>query len=205
MATRVIRARFATTLALNWWAFVLRGLVALVIALIAFLMPKGTAMALTLLFGAFAFVDGVLGLIAAVRRMQAGERWGWLALSGAVGVLVGLIVAIAPFTASLALAVFLWASIGIWALLSGALELAAAVRLRREIEGEFWLGLAGALSLAMGVAVLWMLFTRPEGSLVALGWLLGLYAALFGAIMLALGLLLRRIAREAEAHDGAAR
>lgn len=180
------------SLSRNWWAFVLRGVLALIIAVLAFVMPAESLLALTLVFGAFAFADGVFGLVAAIRNIRKGERWGWLMFSGLLGIATGVVVVVSPFVATLVLATFLWASIAFWSVFSGVLEIVAAIRLRKEIKGEIWLILSGLLSVTLGVFVTWMLLTRPLESFLALGWLLGFYAAFFGAMMLLLGLRLRR-------------
>ena len=177
------------SLSRNWWAFVLRGVLALIIAVLAFVMPAEALLALTLVFGAFAFADGVFGLVAAIRNIRKGERWGWLMFSGILGIATGVV-----------LAAFLWASIAFWSVFSGALEIAAAIRLRKEINGEIWLILSGLLSVVLGVVVTWMLLTRPVESFLALGWLIGFYAAVFGVMMILLGLRLRK----ADRSDGAA-
>ncbi|HEY9040142.1 MAG TPA: HdeD family acid-resistance protein [Roseovarius sp.] len=179
------------SLSKNWWAFVLRGVLALIIAVLAWFMPAEAILALTLVFGAFVFADGVFGLVAAVRQVRKGERWGWLAFSGALGILTGLVVLVSPFVATFVLAVFLWASIAFWAIFSGVFEIITAVRLRAEIEGEVWLGLSGIVSVVLGVFVIWFLLTSPAESLLALGWLLAIYAAIFGVTMILLGLKLR--------------
>lgn len=180
------------SLSKNWWAFVLRGVLALIIAGLAWFMPAESVLAFTLVFGAFAVADGVFGLIAAVRQMREGERWGWLALSGVLGILTGIVVVVSPFVATVVLATFVWASIAIWSIFSGAFEITTAIRLRKEIEGEIWLGLSGLVSLLLGAMVIWFMFTMPVGSLLALGWLLAIYAAIFGVTMIMLGLKLRR-------------
>ena len=180
------------SLSRNWWAFVLRGVLALIIAVLAFVMPAEALLALTLVFGAFAFADGVFGLVAAIRNIRKGERWGWLMFSGILGIATGVVVVVSPFVATLVLATFLWASIAFWSVFSGVLEIVAAIRLRKEIKGEIWLILSGLLSVTLGVFVTWMLLTRPLESFLALGWLLGFYAAFFGAMMLLLGLRLSR-------------
>lgn len=181
----------------NWWAFVLRGVVALTIAVLAFVMPAESLLALTLVFGAFAFADGVFGLVAAIQNIRKGDQWGWLMFSGIVGIATGVIVVVSPFAATLVLATFLWTSIAFWSIFSGVLEIMAAIRLRKEIQGEIWLGLSGLASVVLGGAVTWMLLTRPLESFLALGWLLGFYAALFGVLMILLGLRLRSIHRSA--------
>lgn len=183
------------TLARNWWLFVLRGVLALIIAVLAFLMPAASLLALTLVFGAFSFADGIFGLLAAIRNIREGRRWGWLMVSGLLGIVTGIIVVISPFVATLVLATFLWASIAFWSVFSGLLEMAAAIRLRKEIKGEIWLILSGLLSVVLGVIVTWMLLTRPLESFLALGWLIGFYAAVFGLMMILLGLRLRKADR----------
>lgn len=155
-------------------------------------MPAESLLALTRVFGAFAFADGVFGLVAAIRNIRKGKRWGWLMFSGLLGIATGVVVVVSPFVATLVLATFLWASIAFWSVFSGVLEIVAAIRLRKEIKGEIWLILSGLLSVTLGVLVTWMLLTRPLESFLALGWLLGFYAAFFGAMMLMLGLRLRR-------------
>jgi uncharacterized membrane protein HdeD (DUF308 family) len=180
------------SLSKNWWAFVLRGVLALIIAGLAWFMPVEAVLALTLVFGAFAFADGVFGLIAAVRQMREGERWGWLAFSGVLGILTGIVVVVSPFMATFVLTFFLWASIAVWSILSGAFEIASAIRLRKEIEGEIWLGLSGLLSILLGAVVIFFLTFSPASSLFALGWVLAIYAAVFGVTMILLGLKLRK-------------
>ena len=109
------------SLSRNWWAFVLRGVLALIIAVLAFVMPAEALLALTLVFGAFAFADGVFGLVAAIRNIRKGERWGWLMFSGILGIATGVVVVVSPFVATLVLATFLWASIAFWSVFSGCL------------------------------------------------------------------------------------
>ncbi len=183
------------TLSRNWWAFVLRGVLSLVIAVLAFIMPAESLLALTLVFGAFSFADGLFGLVAAIRNIRKGERWGWLMFSGLLGIATAVVVVVSPFVATLVLATFLWASIAFWSVFSGVLEIAAAIRLRKEIKGEVWLILSGLISVVLGIIVTWMLLTRPLESFLALGWLIGFYAAIFGVMMILLGLRLRKADR----------
>ena len=182
-----------STLAPNWKMFVLRGVLALVIGVLAWLLPAASVMALTLLFAAFAFADGVLALWAGVTNLRAGTRWGWLILGGLLGIATGAVVVLSPIVATLVLAVFLWSMVSFWAIATGVVQIVAAIRLRREITGEWVLALGGLVSILLGAAVLWVLLTSPEGSVLALGWLLGIYAILFGILMIMLGLRLRKL------------
>ena len=173
------------SLSQNWWLFVLRGVLALIFAALAFWMPQSALLAMTIMFGAFSLVNGAFNLFAAVRHIQKKERWGWLLFSGIVGL-------VAPWVATIVLASFLWASVGFWAIFTGVLEISAAVRLRREIKGEIWLALSGLLSIILGAIVLWIFFTRPVESFVAAGWLLGFHAAVYGVTLLFLSWSLRK-------------
>lgn len=184
------------SLAPNWWTFMLRGTLALIIAVLALAMPSEAVLALTLVFGAFSFADGIFGLWSGIRNIRKGERWGWLVVSGILGIATGLIVLILPFVATFVVAVFLWIMIAFWSIASGIFEIAAAIRLRREIKGEWLLMLSGLISVVLGVAVTWFLLTNPVASLLALGWLLGLYAAIFGVTLLLFGWKLRRLDRQ---------
>jgi uncharacterized membrane protein HdeD (DUF308 family) len=185
--------RLLCSLSTNWWAFVVRGALALVLSALAFWMPTQALLAFTLVFGAFSFADGVLVLIAAVYNIREGQRWGWLAFSGTLGILTGIVVIVWPLTASLALASFLWASIAFWSIFTGVFEIFAAIRLRHEIRGEIWLILSGAISVVLGGIVIWLFLTRPLETFVAAGWLLASYALISGIILTLLGLRLRRL------------
>lgn len=182
----------------NWWLFVLRGALSLIFAVLAFWMPTGALLAFALVFGAFSLVDGVFGLISAVRNIRKDERWGWLAFSGVLGILAGIVVIVSPLVATLVIATFMWASVATWSIFTGVLEISAAVRLRKEIKGEFWLALSGALSVALGVFVFWMFLTRPVESFLAAGWLIGAYALFSGIILTMLGMKLRKWGKATE-------
>jgi uncharacterized membrane protein HdeD (DUF308 family) len=134
-----------------------------------------------------------LVLIAAVYNIRKGQRWGWLASSGSLGILTGIVVIVWPLTATLALVSFLWASIAFWSIFTGVFEIFAAIRLRHEIRGEIWLILSGAISVVLGGIVIWLFLTRPLETFVAAGWLLATYALISGIILTLLGLRLRRL------------
>jgi uncharacterized membrane protein HdeD (DUF308 family) len=168
----------------NWWALVIRGLLAVGFAIITFVAPGISLAALVLVFGAYALVDGVLTLIGAFRRHGAADapRW-YLVLEGLAGVGAGLITLFVPRITALAL-VYLIAA---WAVVSGALKIAAAVQLRKTIRHEWLLGLAGLATIALGV----VLFMMPAAGALALVLWIGAYALVFGITMIVLGLRLR--------------
>ena len=159
----------------NWWALALRGVVAILFALIAFFLPGITAAALILLFGAYAFVDGVFALIAGLRAARHHGRSAALLLEGILNIVIGIIVFLWPGPALVAL-IYL---IAIWAVISGIALIAAGMALIRH-SGEWLLVLSGVISVLLGI----ILFVQPAAGVVALSWWLGFYALLFGIVLL---------------------
>lgn len=170
-------------LAHNWGWIALRGVVAIIFGVIAFLEPQSAFAALVLLFGAYAFVDGVFALVSLFRGASKDRFW-VLVLEAVVGIGIGVLTIARPAATALALLYY----VGIWAILTGVFELIAAIRLRKEITGEFWLGLAGVLSIAFGV----LLFAVPGPAALALTIWIGAYAFIFGVMLLLLAFRLRR-------------
>jgi uncharacterized membrane protein HdeD (DUF308 family) len=171
-----------TELARNWWALVLRGIVALLFGFTALVWPGLTILTLTYVFGFYAVMDGVFALVAAW-SIRSGGRWWVLLLEGLLGIVAGVIAFVWPGVASLALLTLIAA----WAILTGALEIMAAIRLRKEITNEWWLGLGGLASILFGV----LLVIRPQAGMVTISWIIGFYATIFGISMLSLGFRLR--------------
>jgi uncharacterized membrane protein HdeD (DUF308 family) len=175
----------------NWWLFALRGIFALIFAVLAFWMPHSALFAMTIVFGAFSLVNGAFNLVAAVRQMRQKQRWGWLLFSGIVGILTGVVVVVAPLAATLALAYFLWVSVAFWAIFTGMLEISAAVRLRREIKAKSGLPSAGCFRAPrcdhpMDV------FYPPDRIISGRGLGVGFHAAIFGMTLLLLSWRLRK-------------
>jgi uncharacterized membrane protein HdeD (DUF308 family)/sporulation protein YlmC with PRC-barrel domain len=173
------------TLGRNWWALALRGVAAILFGILAFAWPGITLFVLVLFFGAYMLVDGIFAIVAAVRAAGREARWWLLLIEGVLGVLAGLVAAFWPGLTALALLYFIAA----WAIVSGILEIAGAIRLRREIEGEWALGLSGALSLLFGVLL--VVIPAPAG-LLSLVWLIGAYALAFGVLLLVLAFRIRK-------------
>jgi uncharacterized membrane protein HdeD (DUF308 family) len=170
-------------LARNWWALVLRGVVSILFGIAAFAWPGLTFAALAILYGAFALVDGCFAIAAAVVGRPQGIPWWALLVEGVLGIAVGVITFFYPGITVLALLLMIAA----WAVATGVLEIVAAIRLRKEIRGEWLLALAGVLSIALGVA----LAAFPGAGIVAVSWMLGAYAITFGVLFIVLGFRLR--------------
>lgn len=177
-----------TLLANSWWSLALRGLLAIIVGVLTFVWPGITLFALVMLFGAYALVDGVLNIAGAWRAAERHERWMPLLLEGFIGIAAGIVTAFWPAITALSL-VFVIAA---WALVTGGLEIVAAVRLRKYITGEWLLALAGIASILFGG----LLAIFPVAGALAIALWVGVYMFVFGIILLLLGFRLRGLARE---------
>ena len=175
-----------TVLTRNWWALALRGICAILLGLAAFVLPGVTLAVLVALFGAYAVVDGVLAVIAGVRAAERHERWWSLILKGLAGIVAGVLAFVWPALTALAL-LYLIAG---WAIVTGVLEIVAAVHLHRA-HGEWLLILNGVLSILFGLFVI----VWPGAGVLTLLWMIGVYAIVFGAVLLVLAFRLRNLHR----------
>lgn len=164
----------------NWWMLALRGVAAVLFAVCAFVWPGLTLAVLVLLWGAFALVDGIFAIVTG-----ASARWWSLLIFGVLGVLAGLIAVFMPGITAFALLMVIAA----WAIVRGALEIVAAIQLRRELTGEWLLILSGAASILFGVLIV----LYPATGALAVVWLIGLQALFAGVLLLALAFRLRRL------------
>ena len=168
----------------NWWILLLRGIAAVIFGCLAFFWPGITLVVLVMLYGAYAFVDGVLAISAAITR-RGGRAPGWLMVIGVLGIVAGVATIFWPAITALALLTV----IGVWSILHGLFEIFGAIRLRREIEGEWLLILSGVLSVLFGLLVL----AQPGAGALALVWMIGAYAVAFGALLIAFSLRMRAL------------
>jgi len=167
----------------NWWLAVLRGVAAIIFGILAFAWPGITLLTLVLFWGAFALIDGVLAIIAAVKGGNPMPRW-WLAIVGLAGIIAGALTFLMPGLTALVLVTF----IAVWAIILGVMEIVGAIKLRKEIQGEWLLILNGAISVLFGLVLLW----RPATGAIALVWIIGAYAIILGVIYVMFGLKLRK-------------
>jgi uncharacterized membrane protein HdeD (DUF308 family) len=169
-------------LARNWWLLLLRGVAAILFGVLALIWPGVTLVALIALYAAYALVDGGLALVAAFRGGARVSR-GWLVLMGLFGIAAGVITIILPGLTALVLVLV----IGAWNLARGVVEIIVAIRLRKEIDNEWLLIASGLLSVIFGAA----LIARPEAGALALVWVIGSFAVVFGVLIVALSIRLR--------------
>jgi uncharacterized membrane protein HdeD (DUF308 family) len=178
----------ARALADTWWLMLLRGVAAVILGVIAFTSPMVTLLALVLVWGVYAFADGIFSLAAAVTgRGATAPRW-WLALVGVLGLAAGAVAFLNPAL----VAQFFVLIIGFWAIMIGVLEIWGAIALRKEIDNEWMLVLSGVIAVLFGLI---MLFSPT--ALLTLIWLIGFYAVFTGVCFIVLAFRVRRLKQAA--------
>ena len=178
----------ADTLSHNWWLLALRGLAGVIFGILTFIWPAISLFALIMLFGAFALVNGVLSVFLAAKAPKGYPRFGSLVIGGLCGIFAGIITFFWPGLTALGLLILIAA----WAIVTGIMELWAAIKLRKEIKGEWLLVLAGICSVAFGALL--MILPGP-GALVLVLWI-GAYTFVFGILLMVLAFKVRRLGKE---------
>jgi uncharacterized membrane protein HdeD (DUF308 family) len=179
-----------------WWTFLVRGLLAIAFGVLAFFAPGLGIAVLVGLFAAWALIDGVTSLATGIGGRNRDKSWWLEILEGVVSIIAGIIALVFPVLAAEVLVIIIAA----WALVTGIFEIIAAIRLREQIKGEFWLGLAGLASILFGV----ILLVFPGVGALSLVWLIGSFALVFGVFLVILGWRLRGVNEMAKidaAHD----
>jgi uncharacterized membrane protein HdeD (DUF308 family) len=169
----------------------LRGVISILFGIMVFAWPGISLVSLVLLFGAFALADGFGNVVTAIGGRNEHENWWVLLLAGVAGIALGVLTFFNPAITALALLFY----IAVWAIATGLLEIVAAIRLRKEIEGELWLGLGGLASVLFGL----LLLARPGQGALAVLWLIAAFALVFGSMLVILALKARGFAKRVEA------
>jgi len=159
-----------------WWMLLIRGIVAVLFGLAAIVWPGLTALVLVYLFGAFAFVDGIVAVVVSLQERTIVPRWWVLLIEGIVGILIGILTFFSPTVTALALLYLIAA----WAIITGILEIAAAFSMRRALVLEWTLAIAGILSILLGI----LLAIQPASGILAVVWIIGIYAIVFGVLLI---------------------
>lgn len=172
----------------HWWILALRGLLAVVFGVLALAWPSTAVRVLVILFAIYALVDGLFSLLSALARRPRRGGWWLLLIEAVAGIAAGVLAFIWPEVTALALLYLIAA----WAILTGVMELVAAMRLRKQVEGEWILGLAGVVSIVIGL----LLALRPDSGLILMVWFVGAFAILFGVLLIVLSVQLRSLRRK---------
>jgi len=163
-----------------WWVLVVRGLISIVFAIFAFMNPKAAFTTLVLALGIFFLADGLMALYLGAGMRKNDRDWWMVLLEGLLGVGLGILTFINPDITAAAVLLF----VALWCLVTGVFEISTAIRLREEIDNEWLLGIAGAISIALGLLIL----INPTAGAYSLTMWIGFYALMFGGLMVMLGI-----------------
>jgi uncharacterized membrane protein HdeD (DUF308 family) len=167
----------------NWWLVLVRGVLAILFGISAILWPGITLLTLVIMFGVYAIFDGIVAIWTGFSRTRASSRWWMFLLEGLLNIGAGIVALSSPGLATLVLIYIIAA----WAVITGILEIVAAIRLRHEITNEWFLALGGVLSIGLGI----LLFLQPAAGSLAIIWMIAGYALVFGILLVILGIRLR--------------
>ena len=172
-----------TVVARKWWVLLLNGICGIIFGLMAFAWPGITVVALVILFGAYCLADGITAVTASLGRDEKGKSWGQMLFIGLISIGAGITALVWPgITAMILLFV-----IAFWAIVRGITEIVAAIELRKVIQNEWLLILAGAVSVLFGV----ILIAHPGAGALAVIWVIGAFALLRGLLLVTLAFKLR--------------
>jgi uncharacterized membrane protein HdeD (DUF308 family) len=173
----------------KWWLFLLRGIFAILFGVLMLAQPFAGLAALVIVFGAWAFIDGISAFALAL----SGQRSWLMVLVGLIGIGLAVLTYMRPDITALGL----YAAIAAWSITRGILEIAVAIELRHEIQGEGWLVFGGITSILFGV----LMIALPAAGVLALAWLIGIYALVFGVINCVAAFRLRSLKSRAQQEE----
>jgi uncharacterized membrane protein HdeD (DUF308 family) len=182
----------AIVLARMWWTFILRGVLAIIFGIVAFLAPEFALRTLVVLFAVWMLFDGAGALVNTMQARGKGNWWLGL-IEGVAGIVAGVLALWWPGITALVLLLL----IGSWAIVTGVIEVWAAIRLRAVIKGELFLALSGVLSVLFGLYVI----IFPGLGIFSVLWLIGTFGILYGLTLASLGWRLRRIYLQARGQN----
>ena len=173
------------------WLLIVRGILAIALGILAFVFPAPTLAVLIFVFGAYAIFDGVLAIMAGIGA-NARPNW-WLVAGGVGAIAIGIYTFFQPGTTAEALVLV----VGVFAIVTGVAELAAAVTVGSAIGHRFLLTLSGIVALAFGV----LLIMSPGTGILSVLWLVGFYAIFAGVMYIAMGFGVRDVADAAKSVE----
>ena len=165
-------------LAQHWWVVLLRGVLAILFGVMAWAWPGVTLAVLVLIWGAYALTDGIFEVIAGIRG-----KWGSLVVLGLLGIAAGVVTFVWPGITAITL---IWV-FAFWAIVAGILQVSAAIRLRKEVQGEWLWIVSGVFKVLLGV----LLLLYPGAGALSVTWLIGLLAVAWGVLLVVLAFKLK--------------
>ncbi|MBP7370808.1 MAG: HdeD family acid-resistance protein [Arenimonas sp.] len=162
----------------SWWLIFLRGIIAIAFGVLLITKPDTSLAGLILFFGIYTLIDGLFSSWSAISHRNERDNWKMLLLSGLCGIAIGLITLLTPAVTLIVLLSF----VAIWCIVTGLIQIITAIRLRAEIQGEWWMILSGLVSVVFGIYLL----TNTSVGIQSTLWVIGFFAILFGVLLVAL-------------------
>ena len=166
------------TMSEHWWVVLLRGVLAILFGLLAFAWPGLTAVILVTIWGVYALFDGIVGIIAGIKG-----KWTSLVVLGLLGIAAGIVALLWPGLTAISL---LWV-LAIWIIVAGSMQIGAAIRLRKEVQGEWMWILSGVLMVGLGM----LFFLNPGAGILSVTWLVASMAIVWGILLVLLAFKLK--------------
>jgi uncharacterized membrane protein HdeD (DUF308 family) len=170
----------------NWWILLVQGIATILLGVLLLINPATTLIAIAWVLGIFWLVGGVLDVIGAFTGKNGNRHWFWELLGGVLGIIVGLILIVQPVLGAVVIPTTLTLLLGLGAALGGVFNIIGAIMMRKEIEGEFWMIVWGAIMLLLGI---WILFNLGSATIayvfvMAIFMIVGGVVSIFGAFRL---------------------
>lgn len=175
----------------TWWIMLIQGIAALIIGILLFTNTAATLVTLAFFLGAYWLVGGIFDIIGAFTRRGGDKGWFWSLLGGGISIIAGLLLISQPLAGAVVLPVVLAILIGVLAIISGAINIFKAIKLRNEIKGEGWMIAWGIISIILGF---WIL-SAPLISGASLVWVAAIAAVIGGIAMIIFSFRLRSAAK----------
>ncbi|CAN5129032.1 HdeD family acid-resistance protein [soil metagenome] len=181
-----------------WWLLLLRGVLAVIFGIIAIIAPAAALTGVALVIGAYAIVDGVATAVHSFQIRSTNPRWGWLLASGVVTTLAGLAALILPAFAGFFGGLFVLWTVVFWTIMTGILGLRSAAGAPSG-RAKTWGIISGVASLVFGVILAIALAVNPGAAVLSLVWVVGIWAIVFGAMLVATAIMVRTTVKAAAA------
>jgi len=175
-----------------WWWVLLRGILAVIFGVLAIIAPVAALNAVAIVFGAYAIVDGIMAIGHGIHVRKTDSRWGWLVAQGVIAIIAGVLAVIFSGLAALIGGLFILWTIVFWNIMTGVASISSVIR--SSGSGKTWGIVVGVLSIAFGILLGVLIWVTPGATVLGLIWVVGIYAIIFGIMLVVAAIQVRAAA-----------
>jgi len=175
-----------------WWVVVLRGVFAILFGILALLAPGVALISIAVVYAVYAILDGVMAIGHAIRKRRTDRTWGWLLVQGLFSLVAGIVILVWPAAAGVVGGFFVLWTIVILSAVHGVVGIVSAEGAANDERGKAWGVASAVLSVLFAILLAVMLWTNPGSTVLGLIWVVGLYAIVFGVMLIVTAVQLRR-------------